>query len=70
MVARLEILRAITEGKHRKVARVAEFLRSHQANEWAMPMETIDAIDARFGRGRLTDSTMAPSLQAAALTYA
>lgn len=69
LVARLEILRAITDGKHRKVARVAEFLRSHQANEWAMPLGTIDAIDARFGAGRLADSKAQP-VQAATLSYA
>jgi hypothetical protein len=70
MVARLEIVRATIEGKHRKVARIAEFLRSYQASEWAMPMQTVDAFDARFGVGRLADSVQMQSEQAAALSYA
>jgi hypothetical protein len=49
---------------------IYEFLRSHQANEWAMPLETIDAIDARFGAGRLTDSVPMQSEQPAALADA
>jgi hypothetical protein len=60
MVARLEILRAIIEGKHRKVARIAEFLRAYQTAKWAMPLQLVDAIDARFGKGRLSNQlTMA-----------
>ena len=70
MVARLEILRAIIEGKHRKVARIAEFLRNYQAAEWAMPVQTVDAIDARFGAGRLSDVVLMDSEQPAALAYA
>jgi hypothetical protein len=70
MVARLEILRAIIEGKHRKVARIAEFLRSYQAAEWAMPAQTVDAIDARFGAGRLSDVVPMDPEQPAALAYA
>lgn len=70
MVARLEILRAIIEGKHRKVARIAEFLRSYQAAEWAMSLQTVDAIDARFGAGRLSDVVLMGSEQPAALAYA
>jgi len=59
MVARLEIMRAIIEGKHRKVARIADFLRSQQAAHWAMPLQLIDAIDARFGTGRLSNMALA-----------
>jgi hypothetical protein len=70
MVARLEILRAIIEGKHRKVARIAEFLRNYQSAEWAMPLQTVDAIDARFGAGRLSDVVPMDPEQPAALAYA
>ena len=70
MVARLEILRAIIEGKHRKVARIAEFLRSYQAAEWAMPLQTVDAIDARFGTGRLSDVVPLDPEQTETLAYA
>jgi hypothetical protein len=55
MVARLEILRAIIEGKHRKVARIAEFLRAYRTATWAMSLQLVDAIDARFGTGRLSN---------------
>jgi hypothetical protein len=70
MVARLEILRAIIEGKHRKVARIAEFLRNYQSAEWAMPLQTVDAIDARFGAGRLSDMVLMDPEQTPALAHA
>lgn len=52
LVTRLEMIRAIIEGKHAKVERIASILRKHQAMPLAMEPGLIDALDTRFGAGR------------------
>ena len=52
LVTRLEMIRAIIEGKHAKVERIAGILRKYQAAPFAMDAGLIEALDARFGAGR------------------
>ena len=70
MVARLEVLRAIIEGKHRKVARIAEFLRNQKTAKWAVPLQLVDALDARFGNGRSAEGIHSNVEKVAAFAHA
>ena len=56
MVARLELFRAIIEGKYTKISRIADILRNYLAAPAAMPEDLITGIDARFGKGRFRAS--------------
>ena len=52
LVTRLELIRAIIEGKHAKVERIAGIARTYQGAPFAMDVALLDALDARFGAGR------------------
>lgn len=52
LVTRLELIRAIIEGKHAKVERIAAIARRYQGAPFAMEVGLVDALDARFGAGR------------------
>jgi hypothetical protein len=57
----LELLRAIIEGKHLKVQRIAGLLRRHQDAALAMPVALVDTLDARFGAGRVAQTSVTPN---------
>ena len=61
LVTRLELLRAIIEGKHLKVQRIAGLLRRHQDAALAMPVALVDTLDARFGAGRVAQTSVTPN---------
>ena len=52
LVVRLEMIRAIIEGKHAKVARIASIARKHLGAPLAMDADLVGVLDARFGAGR------------------
>ena len=49
MVTRLEILKAIIEGKRVQTRRIAQIMRDHSASEWAVALTLVNDIEARFG---------------------
>ena len=68
VVARLEMLRSLVEGKSKKVDRIANILRRWQDVPNAMQPELIDRLDARFGtRARLAQQ---PDVAVAGPAYA
>ena len=49
MVARLELLKAIIEGKRVQTRRIAQIMRNYSASEWAVSLKLVNDIEARFG---------------------